>query len=59
MNQGPTFILRESYLCIAARDIEAKLYTSEALDQARTRFFELSEFTSQLDLDEKERLLKR
>ena len=44
---------------LISRDIEAKLNTSEALDQVRTRFFELSEFTSQLDLDEKERLLKR
>ena len=32
---------------------------NEALDQVRTRYFELSELTDSLDLDEKERLLKR
>jgi hypothetical protein len=42
-----------------SRDLQAKLVTSEALDSIRTRFFELSEFTDQLDSEEKERLLKR
>ena len=41
------------------RDIEAKLNTSEALDQIRSRFFELSEFADQLDDEEKDRLFKR
>ena len=42
-------------------DIEAKLNTSEALDQIRTRFFKLSESSNQLNSDERERdrLLKR
>jgi hypothetical protein len=35
-----------------------KLVTSE-LDQIRTRFFELAEFSDSLDLDEKDRLLRR
>ena len=39
-----------------ARDIEAKLNTSEALDQVRTRFFEVSELADQLDDEEKDRL---
>jgi hypothetical protein len=42
-----------------AREIEAKLNTSEALDQVRTRFFEVSEFADQLDDEEKDRLLRR
>lgn len=42
-----------------SRDVKAKLNTSEALDQIRTRFFELSEYSSQLDSDERDRLLKR
>jgi hypothetical protein len=42
-----------------AREIEAKLNTSEALDQVRTRFFELSELASQLDNEEKDRLFTR
>jgi hypothetical protein len=41
------------------RDLEAKLMTSEALDQVRTRFFEIAEFSSSLDEDAQERLLKR
>jgi hypothetical protein len=36
-----------------------KLVTSETLDSIRARFFELNEFTDQLDSDKKERLLKR
>jgi hypothetical protein len=40
------------------RDIQAKLNTSEALDQVRTRFFELSEAASQLNEEEKDRLFK-
>ena len=43
----------------ALRDIEAKLYTSETLDQIRSRFFEVSEIASQLDNEEKRRLLER
>ena len=43
----------------ASRDIEAKLYTSETLDQIRSRFFEVSEIASQLDNEEKRRLLER
>ena len=43
----------------ASRDIEAKLYTSETLDQIRSRFFEVSEIASQLYNEEKERLLER
>ena len=43
----------------ASREIQAKLNTSEALDQIRLRFFELSEFADQLDLEEKDRLFKR
>jgi hypothetical protein len=42
-----------------SRDLQAKLVTSETLDSICTRFFELSEFTNELDSDEKERLLKR
>jgi hypothetical protein len=34
------------------RDLEAKLNTSEALDQVRTRFFELREYTDSLDEDD-------
>jgi hypothetical protein len=41
------------------RDLQAKLVTSEALDQIRTRFFEVAEFCDSLDVDEQERLLKR
>ena len=40
-------------------DLEAKLNMNEALDQVRTHYFELSKLTDSLDLDEKERLLKR
>ena len=40
-------------------NIQAKLNTSKALDQIRLRFFELSEFANQLDLEEKDRLFKR
>ncbi len=42
-----------------ARDMEAKLATSETLDQIRTRFFEVAEFSNSLNSDEKARLLKR
>jgi hypothetical protein len=42
-----------------SREIQAKLNTSEALDQIRSRFFELSEFANQLDAEEKDRLYKR
>ena len=42
-----------------SREIQAKLNTSEALDQIRSRFFELSEFADQLDIEEKDRLFKR
>jgi hypothetical protein len=41
-----------------SRDIEAKLHTNEALDQVRTRFFELSELAGQLNEDEKNRLFQ-
>jgi hypothetical protein len=34
------------------RDLQAKLVTSEALDQIRTRFFEVAEFCDLLDVDE-------
>jgi hypothetical protein len=44
---------------VYSRDVEAKLNTSEALDQIRSRFFELSEFADQLDNEEKDRLFKR
>ncbi len=43
----------------SSRDIEAKLYTSETLDQIRSRFSEVSEIASQLDNEEKSRLLER
>ncbi len=43
----------------SSREIEAKLYTSETLDQIRSRFFEVSEIASQLNNEEKERLLER
>ena len=46
-------------LRITSRDLEAKLYTSETLDQIRSRFFEVSEIASQLDHEEKSRLLER
>jgi hypothetical protein len=36
-----------------ARDLQAKLVTSETLDSIRTHFFELSEFTNKLDSDKK------
>jgi hypothetical protein len=39
-----------------SRNLQAKLNTSEALDQVRTRFFELSEVASQLNEEEKDRL---
>ena len=42
-----------------SRDMQSRLITSEALDQIRTRFFELAEFSDSLDLDEKNRLLSR
>ena len=42
-----------------SRELQAKLITSKALDQIRTRFFEVSKYSDSLDLDEKERLLKR
>lgn len=42
-----------------SRAIEAKLNTSEALDQVRSRFFEISELSDQLDEEEKDRLLAR
>lgn len=42
-----------------SRDMEAKLNTSEALDQIRSRFFELSELADQLDDEEKGRLFDR
>ena len=45
---------------VISRDLQAKLNTSKALDQIRSRYFELSEFVSQLESeDEKERLLER
>ena len=44
---------------VKSRDLEAKLNISEALDQIRSRFFELSELTDQLDDEEKDRLLRR
>jgi hypothetical protein len=49
----------EDEIGTVSRDLQAKLVTSETLDSIRTRFFELSEFTDELDSDEKERLLKR
>ena len=51
--------VEESELSGLSRDLQAKLHTSETLDHVRNRFFELSELTSQLDMEEKERLLKR
>ena len=42
-----------------SRDFHSKLITSETLDQIRTRFFEVAEYSDSLDSDEKERLLKR
>jgi hypothetical protein len=41
------------------RDLQAKLVTSKALDQIRTRFFEVAEYSVSLDKDERNRLLKR
>jgi hypothetical protein len=48
----------EDNISALSRDMDAKLVTSEALDQIRTRFFEVTEFSDSLDLDEKDRLLK-
>jgi hypothetical protein len=42
-----------------SRDIQSRLATSEALDQIRTRFFELAEFSDSLDSEENDRLLSR
>ena len=42
-----------------SHELQAKLVTSEALDQIRTRFFEVAEYSDSLDSDAKERLLKR
>jgi hypothetical protein len=42
-----------------SRDLEAKLNTSKALDQVRTRFFEVSEYFNWLDTEDKDRLLNR
>jgi hypothetical protein len=42
-----------------SRDLEAKLNTSEALDQVRTRFFEISEYSNWLDTKDKDLLLNR
>ena len=42
-----------------ARDFQTKLITSEALDQIRTRFFEVVEYGALLDEDTRDRLLKR
>ena len=42
-----------------ARDLGAKLVTSEALDQIRTRFFEVAEYGVSLDENERDRLFKR
>ena len=44
---------------VISRDLQAKQVTSEALDQIRTRFFEVAKYSDSLDSDEKERLLKR
>ena len=41
-----------------AREVKAKLNMGEALDQVRTRFFELSKVVSQLDIEQKDRLYK-
>jgi hypothetical protein len=49
----------DSYVDGLSRDLQAKLVTSETLDQIRIRFFELSKYSNSLDLDEKNRLLKR
>ena len=51
--------IEDDHVSNMSRDLQAKLVTSEALDQIRTRFFEVSEYSDSLDLDEKERLLKR
>ena len=40
-------------------NVISEINTSEALDQIRSRFFELSEFANQLDAEEKDRLYKR
>jgi hypothetical protein len=40
-----------------SRDLKAKLNTSEALDQVRTRFFEVSKYSNWLDTKDKDRLL--
>jgi hypothetical protein len=42
-----------------SRDLEAKLNTSEALDQVRTRFFEVNQYSNWLDTEDKDRLLNR
>ena len=42
-----------------ARDLETKLVTSEALDSIRTRYFEVAEFSESLDIEARERLLRR
>ena len=49
----------EDHINMLSRDMEAKLVTSETLDQIKTRFFEVAEFSDSLDLDEKTRLLRR
>ena len=51
--------IEDDYVSGQSRELQAKLVTSEALDQIRTRFFEVSKYADSLDLDEKERLLKR
>jgi hypothetical protein len=42
-----------------SRDFEAKLVTNEALEQVRTRFFEVVEVSDSLDEEARERLLRR
>ena len=51
--------VEDSSVSALSRDMQAKLVMSEALDQIRTRFFEQAEFSDSLDLDEKDRLLRR
>ena len=49
--------VEEESLGLESRALQAKLNTSEALDQIRSRFFEIEQFSSQLDNEERDRLL--
>jgi hypothetical protein len=49
----------EDHIDALSHNFEAKLFLSETLNQIRTRFYEVTEFSDTLTLDKKERLLKR